>query len=418
MKVVVLAAGQSKRMKPVGDKNFLSFLGKPLILHQLEMLKEAGFDDVVVVAGSHNVDRVNNVCTGAEVVVQANFDAGMKNAVLAAKDFLEAEPVLIFSSNDVVDLEAFELVMKAYEAGEADSYILGKKVSGYFPGGYLETDGSVITGIVEKPGAGNEPSNLVNLVVHLHGDGKKLVEYLEEVESDSDDHYEVALDKMIKDGTKIQAVEYEGFWQPIKFPWHVHKVFEHLISRTDLESSKDVEVATSAVFNGKVILGTGVRVFDGAVINGPAYIGAGSVVATNSFVRNSQVGEKCVIGFGTEVARSFLGHDVWRHSNYVGDSVIGNNVSFGAGTVTGNLRLDEAEVGESGSSKFGLVTGDDVRAGINVSFMPGVRIGNRSFIGAGIVVGQDIEDGKYVRGSFELKISDNKSSVEKRDKFE
>ena len=51
MKVLLLAAGRSKRMKPIEDKNFLSFIGKPLIQHQLELIKSAGLNDVVIVGG-------------------------------------------------------------------------------------------------------------------------------------------------------------------------------------------------------------------------------------------------------------------------------------------------------------------------------------------------------------------------------
>ena len=57
MKVLVLAAGRSKRMKPVNDKNFLNFLGKSLIEWQMETLSKAGFKDVILVGGSHNIGQ-------------------------------------------------------------------------------------------------------------------------------------------------------------------------------------------------------------------------------------------------------------------------------------------------------------------------------------------------------------------------
>ncbi|MBT4916832.1 hypothetical protein HON58_00145, partial [Candidatus Peregrinibacteria bacterium] len=311
--------------------------------------------------------------------------------------------------------------------GDSDSYILGKKVDEYFPGGYLEVDGNgLISGIVEKPEPGSEPSDLVNLVVHYHKHASKLIEYLEKAESESDDLYEVTLDKLIKDGVKMEAVEYDGFWQPIKFPWHVHEVFRYFFDKVGKSISPDAEVAESATIKGHVVIESGAKIFDNAVINGPAYIGKGSIVANNALVRDSHLGANCVIGYSTEVARSFLGHDVWTHSNYIGDSVIGNNVSFGAGTVTGNLRLDEKNICveldgqkvDSGVNKFGLVTGDNVRAGVNTSFMPGIKIGADSFIGAGIVVAENIPEKSFVRGSFELKISENKIEIDSdRSKF-
>ncbi|MFA6305577.1 MAG: sugar phosphate nucleotidyltransferase [Candidatus Gracilibacteria bacterium] len=421
MKVLLLGAGRSKRMKPIEDKNFLNFLGKPLIEWQLELLKSAGFDEVVIVGGKHNLDKLvscgKSLGMDVSIIEQKDLDMGMCGAVLAAKDIIGNEPVLIFSSNDVVEKSAFELIKKAYDENGAEGYLLGKVVEEYFPGGYLETskDGFV-KNIVEKPEVGKEPSNLVNLVVHVHKDFQKLVTYLEKAKSKNDDLYEVALADMIKGGVKIKAVEYNGFWQPIKYPWHVNKVFKFFFGLSEKKIAKSAQVSKNAVVKGEVIIGENVKILEGAIVNGPVYIGDNSVIANNSLVRESNIGKDCVIGFSTEIARSFLGDGVWTHSNYVGDSVIGNNVSFGAGTVTGNLRLDEGEISVdfdgkkvmTGGNKFGLVTGDDIRVGINTSFMPGIKIGSGSFIGAGLTVVQNIPEKSFVSGEINLKITENK----------
>jgi UDP-N-acetylglucosamine diphosphorylase / glucose-1-phosphate thymidylyltransferase / UDP-N-acetylgalactosamine diphosphorylase / glucosamine-1-phosphate N-acetyltransferase / galactosamine-1-phosphate N-acetyltransferase len=425
MKAIILAAGRSKRMKPISDKNFLNFVGKPLIVHQLESLRAAGFEEIIVVGGAHNMAQFEKLRREIdfELVEQEDLDAGMCGAVLSSREKIGDGPVLIFSSNDVVDESAFELIKKASE-GEADSYILGKKVDEYFPGGYLDIDDNgLIRGIVEKPGEGNEPSDIINLVLHLHKNPKKLIEKLEQVSSESDDLYEKAMDELIKEGAKFEAVPYEGFWQAIKFPWHVQKVFDYYFGKAEKGVSDEASVADSACVQGEVIIEKGAKIFAGACVNGPAYIGKGAVIGNNALVREASVGENSVIGFGTEVARSFLGNDVWTHSNYVGDSVIGNNVSFGAGAVTGNLRLDEENVhvrhGEgkldTGSNKFGLICGDNVRFGINASLMPGVKVGADSFVGAGVILAEDVPDGSFVRAKVELKISKNKGKVTKRD---
>jgi len=189
---------------------------------------------------------------------------------------------------------------------------------------------------------------------------------------------------------------------------------EHFLGGIELKTD-GAEIAKSAVIRGNVYLEDGVKVMDHATIVGPAYIGKNSVVAGNALVRGACIGANCVVGYATEVARSFLGDRVWTHSNYVGDSVIGNNVSFGAGTVTGNLRFDEGNISvnvrgakfDSGRNKFGLITGDHVRSGINTSFMPGVKIGTNVCVGAGLIVGTDIENNKFVTGKTELIIGEN-----------
>jgi len=436
MKVLLLAAGRSKRMQPIRDKNFLKFFGKPLIQYQLEMIKKAGFKDkdVIIVGGHHNLKPLNDVVgamkmKGAAVIEQKKLELGMCGAVLAARKQIGAEPVLIVSSNDAVELEAFKLIKKAGETKLADSYILAKKVKRYFPGGYLKTDKNrLVLGIVEKPKPGNEPSDLVNIVMHVHRNPEKLMKYLEKAKSKEDDLYEVALGNMIKDKIKIKAVTYEGFWQPIKYPWHVIKVFKQAFDAVFKSKkpsiSKKAKVSKNAFISGPVIIEEGVKIFDGACITGPVYIGKNSVIATHALVRESHVGENCVIGFGTEVARSFLGDEVWTHTNYLGDSVIGNNVSFGAGAVTGNLRFDEKNIQvdfegnkvDTETNKFGVIMGDNVRVGINASIMPGIKVGNGSFVGPDIIVSENVPDNSFVRGIFEVKVSSNKDDASKTDR--
>ena len=132
MKVLLLAAGRSKRMKPIEDKNFLNFIGKPLIQHQLELIKSAGINDVVIVGGAHNLEKIKNlgesIGMNIEICEQENLELGMCGAVMSSKEFISDGPVIIFSSNDVVEDKAFELVINAYKNGDSESYILGKKV--------------------------------------------------------------------------------------------------------------------------------------------------------------------------------------------------------------------------------------------------------------------------------------------------
>jgi acetyltransferase-like isoleucine patch superfamily enzyme len=96
---------------------------------------------------------------------------------------------------------------------------------------------------------------------------------------------------------------------------------------------------------------------------------------------------------------------VWTHSTYIGDSVIGRNVSFGAGCVTGNLRLDEGEIFSmvkeektgTGLTKFGTIIGDNCRLGIRTCINPGVKIGAGSFISSGCMVEEDIPNESFSR---------------------
>lgn len=409
----------SYRMRPLGDKSFLEFLGKPLIERQLMFLKKNGFEDIVVVGRDMNIEKIRQVAEKVGVrleIAEQKDDKGMCGAVLAAKDHIAGRSLLVFCSNDVVEDSALELIRSGMN-DDVDGLILGKKVEKYFPGGYLEVNAEgLITNLIEKPGAGNEPSDMVNLVVHWYRDAGKLVSHLEKAESEKDDIYETAIVDMIKDGAKVKALPYNGFWQPIKYPWHVHNVFQFYLANEGRRIADSAKIAANAVIDGEVVVGENVKIFEGAVVKGPAYIGDNSVVANNALVRGSHIGSDCMVGFSTEVARSYWGNKVWTHMNYVGDSVIGNDVSFGAGAVTGNLRLDDKNVSvmvsgqkvDTGEQKLGSIIGDGVRVGINTSIMPGVKIGGGAFVGAGIVVAQDVEENTFVRGDWQLKISEKR----------
>lgn len=407
MKVLLLASGRSRRVKPIEDKNFLRFNGKYLIEHQLDMLKLAGFDDILIVGGAHNLDRLNKF--GVPTVEQKDLDAGMAGAVLSAEELIGDEELFIVSSNDAVNLSAYQSMKEASKSG-ADAYLLAYEVKEYFPGGYLKMEGERITGIVEKPETGTEPSNLINLVLHIHRKPKALFEKLKNISSPKDDRYELALDELMKE-QNFEAVPYTGYWQAVKFPWHILDLMREFLGGLEPVIHPSAQIAKTAVINGPVVIEEGVKVFDHAVIQGPAYIGKNSVVANNALVRESMTGERCVIGYSTEVARSFIGDDCWFHSNYVGDAVLGDDVSFGAGAICANLRLDEKNIGDSGRNKLGPILGSHIRVGVQTSLMPGIHIGSNTQITSGLVIAQDIESDKYVSGKIELDIKDNRASL-------
>ena len=423
MKVVLLAAGRSRRIAPIADKNFLKFLGKPLIAHQIEALKKAGFNEILIVGGKHNLSALKKF--GCTVREQTDLDLGMAGAVLSAANWIKKDPFLVVSSNDVTSAAAYELIKKNIKKGEG--LLLSKKVNEYFPGGYLKANlKGVISEIVEKPGKGNEPSKLVNIVMHFHPDAEALVsainKELKAKNRNGDDIYEKSLQSLFDKKIIYRALPFDGFWQPVKYPWHVLALMNGFLKLSGKKKARNVEIAPSAIIKGDVYLEEGVRIMENAVIVGSAYIGANTVIANNTLVRGSHIGANCVIGFASEVARSFIGDGVWTHSNYIGDSVIGSDVSFGAGSVTGNLRLDEKNISvfvnehklNSGINKLGIITGDHIRVGINVSFMPGVKIGSNSSVGAGITVARDVPENSFITGNWELKVLPNKEKIEPR----
>ena len=431
MQVILLAAGQSTRLSPIEDKNLLEFGGKTLIEHQVTALKQAKLRDIVVVANKFNLERIRlalHSFKNVAVTEQKDLPEGMKGGVLAGAKIVKHKNVLVMSTNDVFDVQLFEDMIKASKNKDIDGVIAGKKMHEYFPGGYLEIDKkNLITNIIEKPGKGKEPSKLVNLVCHIYNDFPAFAKYLNSVTSKKDDKYEVALENYIKKGkAKMLAHTYTGEWRAIKYPWHILDLMEHYLAEQKPKIDKSAEIAKSAFIEGNVVIEKNVKVLHNAVIKGPAFIGEGSVIANNALIRSSMIGRNCVVGYSTEIGRSYLNHDVWMHSNYVGDSIIDSNVSFGAGTVLGNLRFDEENVKvtikkermDTGRNKFGAIIGSGVRFGINASTNPGVKIGQNCFIGGGVLVERDVEDAKLVVLDQKLKITANKKAVSMDDRSE
>ncbi len=419
MKVLLLAAGRSKRVKPVEDKNFLKFAGRTLLEHQLDTLVRVGLKDIIVVGGAHNLKQLKELAKPYKALVleQKNIEEGMAGAVLTVrKEIKKTDELLIFSSNDVLAQSAFEKMLKASKS-KSDAYLLAFEVKEYFPGGYLKMKANRIIDIVEKPGAGKEPSKWVNIVLHLFKKPEALFEILEKSKSKKDDRYELALQTLMKT-QNFEAVPYDGLWQPVKHPWHILDLMQFSFKVMGSRIHPSAQIAKTAVVGDNVVIEEGVKIFEHATVQGPAYIGKNCVIGNNALVRESMLGDRCVVGYNTEVARSFVGDDCWFHSNYIGDTVMGNDVSFGAGAICANLRLDEKEIssaGEnSGRNKLGPIFGDHIRVGVNTSIMPGIRIGSNTMITSGLTVVEDIAEGSFVSGKTELKITKNKASLDSK----
>lgn len=423
MKIIVLAAGEGKRMWPIQtDKCLIPFLGQPLLYHNLNKIKKALNPTEVIIVSNPNIkDQISKIKDelglSGTVVVQ-NQPKGMSDALLAAKDHLSGE-ILIVNAEDVLDETVFGQVIQT----GGDVAMAGLLVDKYFPGGYIKGEGERVKGIVEKPGEGNEPSNMVKLVVDYFKDGEKLIHYLESAVSEKDDLYEKALDKMIADGLKVQYTKYSGHWKPLKYPWQILDIQEYFLSTIEQQISPDAQISEKATITGAVVIEEGVKVFEGAVIKGPCYIGKNVIIGNNSLIRESDLEEGVVTGFNSDITRSYIGANSWFHTNYIGDSVLEGDFGMGSGAVLANLRLDDhtIRVGDekvdTKRHKLGLIAGKGSRVGVNASTMPGARIGTNSLVGPGVVLYGDVLDNKKVLVKQELEVTEHTPSLTSYEQF-
>ncbi|MCC6803978.1 MAG: NTP transferase domain-containing protein [Anaerolineae bacterium] len=410
--LVVLAGGASSRMWPLREKLLLRFGTEPLLVSQLRRFQTFGLQEAVVIASPSNVEDVKELVAQIEpmfvrVVVQPEAK-GMGDALLQASSAFPARTgtaLYVVQVHDVVDDQLHLDMLNAYLSDPTRTYIAGYEREDYFPGGYLivNPDGR-ITGIVEKPGADNRPSNLVNIVAHIHSNAEELLdalraEYTKDIPTD--DHYERAMDALMKQRV-YRVVPYQGAWKALKYPWHVLDVMEYFLGRIQGQVvSEGAFVHEKATLVGDVYIGDGAKIFPGASIVGPAYIGAHTIVGNNALVRQSMVLNHCNVGFTTEVARSYVSDHCDMHACRVLDSVFAPGVNFSAGCTTANLRIDHGHVPtivkgqriDTGRDKLGAIVGQGAFLSVDVMTMPGVKIGERVEVGPGTHVHHDVSDG-------------------------
>jgi NDP-sugar pyrophosphorylase family protein len=426
VKAVFLCGGRGKRMFPITeDKFLLDFLEKPLLEHQINAACEAGLSHFVIIGNPDNIQRIEQIIKRIpDIEVDLSIQEkslGIADALKSAESFLQGQ-LLVINPNDVFSSSAYTKIIGEAERTTASSYILGYQVQKYFPGGYLQINSqNELLHIVEKPNPGDEPSNLVNILIHCHTNSEELLRYIETVQTTRDDVYECALDNMVKGGHKIKVIPYDDFWAPIKYPWHIFKVMEYFLDNVQTYIASSAGISEKATIEGKVILSDNVKVLENAVIRGPVYVGPNSIIGNNALVRDySHIGSNSVIGYSTEVKHSYIGDNCWFHSNYIGDSIVDDNCSLGAGTVLANFRLDEGniqiEVGntlvDTGYDKLGAIIGRGCRIGVNASLMPGIRAGPDSFVGPQVCLRQDLEANKMVLLEPRYRVEDNETRLD------
>ena len=101
MQVILLAAGQSTRLDPISDKNTLEFCGKPLIEHQVSVLKQAKMRDIAVVANQFNIEKITEILkkySNVMVVEQKKLEDGMAGGVLAGASMVKHKNIMIVST--------------------------------------------------------------------------------------------------------------------------------------------------------------------------------------------------------------------------------------------------------------------------------------------------------------------------------
>jgi len=211
---------------------------------------------------------------------------------------------------------------------------------------------------------------------------------------------------------EITKTAEDEFWK-INYLWNLLDANEVMIENIEVKRLGTIEDGVTII--GKVLINEGARVRAGSYLEGPLVIGRNCDVGPNCYLRKGVSLSKGVrIGNACELKNTIVYEESHvAHLSYVGDSIIGYYCNLGAGTITGNLRLDDkavkakiTKVVSTGRRKIGVIMGDYVKTAINTFFMPGVIVGNNTGIGTGVIVSRNIDSNKFVNVEQKLAITE------------
>ncbi|WP_159901553.1 bifunctional sugar-1-phosphate nucleotidylyltransferase/acetyltransferase [Salinirussus salinus] len=392
MQTVILAAGQGTRMRPLTDrrpKPMLPVADRPLMAHTADAAVAAGASELLLVVG-YEADDVRayfgDEYRGVPVAYAVQDEQrGTAHAVRAAREHLEGA-FAVLNGDDIYDPASIERLFEAAPA--VGTY----EVDDPLPYGVFDITDGEVEGIVEKPD--DPPSNRVNVGAYVFPAEAR--EWLDVEASERGEEEITDVLARVVDERSVRAVDVDR-WMGVGRPWELLEANEWKLGELDRDLRG--EVADTAELRGAVVVEEGATVEPGVVVEGPVLVRAGAHVGPNAYVRgHTLLGEGARVGNAVEVKNSvIMSGTAVPHLSYVGDSVLGRDVNFGAGTTVANLRHDDEPVrltvkGErvsTGRRKFGVVVGDGAKTGIETTLNAGVTLSTDARVGPNATVTRD-----------------------------
>jgi len=428
MKAVILAAGKGKRLMPITSsrpKPMIPLAGKPLLEYTILGLKNAGISEILLIVGYKEEDIREYFGDGQDKFnvsieyISQEKQLGTGHAVSYAKDFVKDTPFLLMYGDLITDPKIFKDILEKFNETKIDGLITLLKVNNPQDYGIITLNSDdFVEKITEKPSPELNLGNLANAGIYIFNPMifKAIEKTVKSIRGEYEftDSMEILINQL--NGNILGYIIKDYFWSDIGLPWQLFGANSFVLDRIERKILGDVE--ENVQIFGNVYIGKNTNVKSGSYIQGPCYIGENTLIGPNAFIRPyTSVGDNCHIGI-SEVKNSLIfSKSNVPHFNYVGDSIICENVNLGAGSKTSNLRFDnksvkvniEGKLIDSGRRKLGAFIGPNVQTGINASIMCGKKIGENSIIGAHTLVVEDVSPNTlYYHDPFEgIKKKDN-----------
>lgn len=425
---IILAAGQGSRMKSRLPKVLHPLAGRPLVEHVIASAQILQPEAIHVVVG-HGAERVTATLKpfGVTIAEQAE-QLGTGHAVAQALPGVPDEATVLILYGDVPLIAADTLQGLVNHAGDQGLALLTVHLNDPTGYGRIVRDAQgYIQRIVEQKDATPEQCQIreVNTGIlaisasHL----KRWLPQLSNRNAQGEYYLTDIIEMAVGDGVAVTAAqpvhpeEVQGVNNRSQLAalerWYQQQMAEKLMAsgvtladparvdvRGSLQTGTDVYVDINVVFEGEVILGSGVTIGPNCVIR-DACIGDNVEVMAHSVIEGAQVAEgghigpfarlrpgaelkaNAKVGNFVEIKKAVIGEgSKVNHLSYVGDAELGRDVNVGAGTITCNY---------DGVNKHRTLMGDGVFIGSNSALVAPVTIGAGATVGAGSTITRDVE---------------------------
>ena len=419
VQVVILAAGQGKRMHSNLPKVLHPVAGKALALHVVDTARELGAEKLVVVYG-HGGEVVRSTLDSADILwAKQEPQLGTGHAVAQALPEISGTGQTLVLYGDVPLTKASTL-KRLLQAGRDGLSILTVQLAN--PAGYgrivRDAAGSVQRIVEEKDATAEEKAiREVNTGI-MAIPSARLADWLGNLSNNNSqgEYYLTDIVALaVAEGIPVRTAHPDGEWEVLGVNSKVQlaeleRVHQRNVAdamlvggvrladpnridvRGEVSYGRDVSIDVGCVFEGKVELGDAVEIGPYCVLKN-VKVGAGSRIAAFCHFEDAVIGPDGVLGPyarlrpGTELgAEVHIGNFVEiknskiaaqskaNHLAYIGDAEIGRRVNVGAGTITCNY---------DGANKHKTIIEDDVFIGSDTQLVAPVTVGRGATLGAG-----------------------------------
>ena len=307
LKVIILAAGEGKRMKSKLPKVLHKVQGKPMVKHVIDMAKNAGADDICVVIG-HGGDAVKAALEKENVKFSIQEkQLGTGHAVMQAGDFIEdnADILVLYGDTPLVTPETVGKLLDFHRTEENSISIISAIVDD--PTGYghiiRDENGAFLKNVEHKDANDIERSvKEINTGIYcFRGDAlKKGLSMLKNDNAQGEYYLPDTLEIVLKNGGKVNAMaadsaeEFSGVNSRIQLA-EAEAYMRKRVNRKYMDMGVTMIDPERTYIEDGAVIGCDTVLLPGVVIEGNTVIGEDCIVGPDSRLTNSKTRKRSKI---------------------------------------------------------------------------------------------------------------------------